>query len=100
MTGGKGRRPAILIWLDAHATLDELGEDEITGQHKPSRIETVGYILISDETGVSIAGEWLPASNGGDETYRSITFVPRGMVLEERMSRRKKKPAESAPRDP
>ena len=85
------KRPAVVAWLDAHATLDEMSEQDIIGAHRPAHIETVGYIVRSDETGVSIAGEWLPAANGGDETYRSVTFVPRGMVIEERPARRRKK---------
>jgi hypothetical protein len=74
---------SILIWLDAHATLDELSADDVRGGHRPHPIHTFGYIVISDAEGVSIAGEWLPANNGGEDTYRSITFVPRAMVVSE-----------------
>ena len=86
------RRPAVVVWNDAHAALDELSEDEIIARHKPTRIETYGYIVRSNELGVSIAGEWLPPDNGGDETFRGVTFIPRGMVVEERTRRRRPTP--------
>ena len=90
------KRPAVVIWNDAHATLDELTEPDIAGAHRPTRIQTVGYIVRSDEIGVSIAAEWIPAADGSDERYRGITFVPRAMVLEERSRRRRPKPATAA----
>lgn len=89
------RRPSVVVWNDAHASLEEVAADEVAGRHKPSVIHTYGYIVRSDEVGVSIAAEWLPAENGGDETFRGVTFIPRGMVIEEHKARQPRRPKES-----
>lgn len=73
----------IVIWNDAHASLDESTVDEIKSEHKPSRIHTQGYMIVDDENGISIAGEWLPGNRtSDDDSYRSVTFIPRGMIVE------------------
>jgi hypothetical protein len=75
---------SIVRWNDAHATLDQLDDNDIKRGHRPHIIETYGYIVQSDEVGVSIAGEWLPPADGDEyEAYRAVTFVPRGMVVTE-----------------
>ena len=91
------KRQSLVIWNDAHANLDEVSESDILAAHRPHVIHTYGYVVRSDDTGVSIAGEWLPAGNGADETYRSVTFVPRGMVVEVRPSRARKPKAAPTP---
>jgi hypothetical protein len=68
-----------VVWHDAHASLDEFSEDEIKKNHKPSLIETRGWILVSDDTGVTYASEWLDES----QTWRGVGFIPRGMVVSE-----------------
>lgn len=50
-------------------------------QHRPERCQTYGWILRSDEHGVSIAGDWVMT----DDEFRSITFIPRLMVREEKL---------------
>jgi hypothetical protein len=68
-----------VVWHDAHASLDEFSEDEIKKNHKPTLIETRGWILLSDDLGVTYASEWLDES----QTWRGVGFVPRGMVVSE-----------------
>jgi hypothetical protein len=76
------KRLSVVIWDDAHSTIDELDADGIRAGHRPNTVHTYGYIVVSDEKGVSIAGEWLPATQGED-TYRNITFILRSMVRQE-----------------
>lgn len=86
------RRIAVLIWNDAHAAPDQNSIDEALKLHHPAVVQTTGYILKSDEVGVLIAGEWLPPSQAEEsEAFRSITFVPRGMVVTETQQPRPRK---------
>ena len=85
------RRLAVLIWNDAHATLDQHSLDEALKLHRSAVIQTTGYILKSDESGVLIAGEWLPQAGDEGEAFRSITYVPRGMVISETQQPRPRK---------
>jgi hypothetical protein len=87
------RRLAVLVWNDAHATLDQLSLDDALKMHGPAVIQTTGYILKSDEAGVLIAGEWLPPRGDEGEAFRSVTFVPRGMVISETAQPRPRKKA-------
>lgn len=87
------KRQGLVVWNDAWSSLDELAAGDV--KHRPTTVHTYGYILKSDEIGVSIAAEWLPASNGGEETYRGITFVPRSLVVQERPKRRSRKKEEA-----
>ena len=88
---GRPRKWVTVVWNDAHSTLDELSIDELRGRHRPNVIHTTGYVLISDDVGITIAGEWLPPEGGGDETFRNSTFIPRGMVVLEGTYGRKRK---------
>ena len=82
-----------VVWNDAHTSTEQYSEMEI--DHHPAKIETFGYIIKSDDVGVTIAAEWT-----GDG-YRNVTFIPRAMIEREellRLSRvRKKKDASVAP---
>ena len=71
-----------VIWNDAHQSEGESTLEEIRARHRPSKVHTKGEILFDDEVGITIAGEWLPGDRGGESTYRTTTFVPRGMVVE------------------
>lgn len=66
----------VVVWGDAHSSEDEAKETDI--QHRPWPVKTYGWILRSDEVGVTLASEWL---EGG--TWRGRTFIPREMVREE-----------------
>ena len=90
------KRQSVVVWNDAHGSLDEVSESDVDGRHRPHVIHTYGYIVRSDEIGVSIAPEWLPAIDGADQSYRGVTFIPRGMIIEERPKRRHKKEKEPA----
>jgi hypothetical protein len=65
-------------------------------KHKPLIITTLGWLLIDDEEGISIANE-LYTDDSGLDVYRGRTFIPREMVLELKPFKkpRKKKPAPS-----
>lgn len=63
-------------WLDAHGSDGTISVHEI--DHKPYVYTTVGYLLRSDEVGVSIASE-----QGEDGKFRDITFIPRLMIEDE-----------------
>lgn len=69
-------KPLVCVtWNDAHGSaLSSYHEHEIP--HEPILIDTIGLLLRDDEQGVSVAGE-----KCGDGTYRSLTFVPRGMIV-------------------
>jgi hypothetical protein len=41
-------------------------------------IQTIGWLLQDDSTGVSLANE--QSTEDGQQTWRGRTFVPRGMV--------------------
>lgn len=63
-------------WNDAHGSDGTIFPHEI--DHKPYVYTTVGFLLRSDEVGVSIASE-----QGEDGKFRDITFIPRAMVIKE-----------------
>lgn len=63
-------------WNDAHGSDGTLHAHEV--DHKPYMYTTVGFLIKSDEVGVSIAFE-----RGEDGRYRGITFIPRAIVVEE-----------------
>jgi hypothetical protein len=72
---------ATIVWLDAHQdptrqiySLDDLG-------HEPLRVETEGWVVKEDATGVTTFSERIV---NGDGTYawRGFGFTPRGMIVE------------------
>lgn len=63
-------------WADAHGSDGTLQAHEI--DHKPYVYTTVGFLVKTDEVGVSIAFE-----QGEDGRFRDCTFVPRAIVLDE-----------------
>ena len=79
----------LVIWNDAHSNSSN-DVTEATMTHEPLVYQTYGWVLKSDPVGITIAAEWCTA----DETYRSTTFIPRLMVIEEipmRLSRHVKR---------
>ena len=77
----------IVRWNDAHAGGHEQ-YDMASVPHSPMVIQTVGWLLRDDAAGVSVASETV---EGG---YRSYTFVPRGMVIEVKPIKPKRKKKE------
>lgn len=68
-----------LTWRDAHADSSEvLSRDDVATRHRPALFETVGWLLMDDELGVSVANE--RCVDAGDEVYRGRTFVPRSLI--------------------
>ena len=67
---------ACVIWDDAHGST--VSFDEIEMEHKPYRFTSVGFLVRSNEIGVSLAGEI-----GEDGRYRDHEFIPRPMVVKE-----------------
>jgi len=63
-------------WEDAHGSDGTISAHEI--DHKPYVYTTVGFLVRSDEIGVSVAFE-----QGEDGKFRDITFVPRKMIVRE-----------------
>lgn len=63
-------------WNDAHGSSGTIATHEI--EHKPYEYTTVGFLVRTDEVGVSIAFE-----QGEDGRWRDVTFIPRLMVIEE-----------------
>lgn len=78
----------IVRWEDAHGSDGTISAHEV--DHKPYVFSTVGYLVRSDEIGVSVASE-----QGEDGKFRDVTFIPRKMVLSEQpvtgLSKRRKK---------
>lgn len=63
-------------WNDAHYNTDEVDGSDTT--HRPWVYVSVGILVKSDATGVTVAQD-----EGEDGKYRSRTFIPRGMVIQE-----------------
>mgnify|MGYP001561849402 CR=1 FL=1 len=68
---------AVVVWDDAHGSDDEKTDETI--DHEPTKVQSYGWVIRSDAKGVTLAAEYFPATN----SYRSLTFIPRGMVSEE-----------------
>lgn len=78
-------------WADAHGSDGTLSAHEI--DHKPYIYTTVGFLVKTDEIGVSISFE-----QGEDGKFRDITFVPRQIVLDEYSLGELKRPKPRKPR--
>lgn len=83
MVEGPLKKFALVVWDDAHSSLDEWSEDEIRKDHRPARIHTRGWLVIDDEIGVYMAMEWLPGRDSNKDTWRGLTFIPRSMIVEQ-----------------
>ena len=67
----------IVTWDDAHGSATkDVTERELP--HAPTRMQSIGWLLRDDETGVSIGTEVF--YEDGVAYFRGHTFVPRGMV--------------------
>lgn len=87
-------KPPIIgvTWNDAHGSDGTIFAHEV--DHKPYVYTTVGWLVRSDEIGVSVASE-----QGEDGKFRDVTFIPRNMVVKEFpiSPKRSKKCATSSP---
>lgn len=69
----------VVAWADAWQDQENFVTlHGIQSTHKPMPVQTIGWLLLDDEVGVSVANE--RSTDGDAETYRGRTFIPRAMV--------------------
>lgn len=69
----------IVVWDDAWADgTDSIGEADYDAKHRPTVMQTIGWLLRDDDKGVSVFNE--RCLDKGEEVYRSRTFIPRAMI--------------------
>lgn len=86
------------VWRDAWVDGNEpilLKEAHL--KHKPLIVTTLGWLLIDNEDGVSIANEKYVDDSGLD-TFRGRTYIPKEMVLKVTPLKKARKPRK--PPDP
>lgn len=65
-----------VIWHDAWVDSDNpVSIEDVRLHHKPTVVETLGWLLLQDEVGVSIASERY------EGYFRGRGFIPAGMIL-------------------
>lgn len=70
----------IVMWDDAWIDATEpLTEVDVESRHKPLVVKTFGWLLKSDEVGVTLAAERYIDSSEHD-VFRTSTFIPRQMI--------------------
>ena len=68
-----------VVWHDAWNDEENFQSAHgITLTHKPLVVKTLGWLVISDELGVSIACE--RSTDEGGEKFRGRTFIPKAMI--------------------
>jgi hypothetical protein len=69
----------VVVWLDAwkSATTD-ISVRNVDEHHKAAVMQTMGWLLKEDATGVTIANE--RCNDEGEDEYRGVTFIPGGMI--------------------
>lgn len=66
----------VVEWDDAHgSTVDEVNESSLASMHAAAVMRTIGWLVLLDDEGASIANELQP-----DGTYRGHSFVPLGII--------------------
>jgi len=82
----------VVVWGDAHLNaLDEAESSDIV--HRPWKYTTLGLLVRTDPEGVTLAMD-----QGEDGKFRTRTFIPRLMVIDEweiplkKPQKRKRKP--------
>jgi hypothetical protein len=69
----------LAIWDDAWGDAHEIVTiDDASLKHRPTVMQTVGWLLMDTEKGVSLFNE--RCLDQGEESYRGRTFIPRAMV--------------------
>lgn len=66
-----------VTWIDAASDESELRVEEMS---KPPRVRTVGVLVQEFPTYISVAAEEL-SHDSAPKTYRSVTYIPRGMIV-------------------
>jgi hypothetical protein len=68
-----------VVWADAHASAgDQLTVKELDDYHKPTIMETTGWLLREDDVGVTVANE--RCLDEGDGAFRGRTFIPKSLI--------------------
>lgn len=67
----------VVVWDDAHGDGSEVTVETL--KHEPAVYHSYGWLLKSDDVGVSIVQEWCES----DGSFRGPTFIPRKMVRSE-----------------
>ncbi|MCA1840038.1 MAG: hypothetical protein LC723_06885 [Actinobacteria bacterium] len=68
----------VVEWLDAWADNEEFVKTgKVDENHKAAVIRTAGWLLVDNETGLSLFNEQAPA----EDCWRGRTFIPRGMIV-------------------
>lgn len=69
----------VVDWLDAWADgTDQVSPADPDPKHKGTLMQTLGWLVRDTEEGVSVFCE--RCIDKDDGTYRSRTFIPRGMI--------------------
>ncbi len=82
-------------WGDAH---ESVSPADVGEKHKPTIMQTSGWLLRDDEVGVSIFAE--RCLDHGDGTFRGRTFIPRAMIKSIDPAPKPRKPRRSKPIPP
>ncbi len=77
-------RLVLVTWNDAQAGGAE--DYDKARHHKPSVMQTLGWLMDQDDTGISIACERY--HENGKDYFRGSTFVPSGMVISVKRAKR------------
>lgn len=79
-------------WGDAH---ESVSPSDVGEKHKPTLMETVGWLLKDDDSGVSLFNE--RCLDQGDGSYRGRTFIPKAMIVSITPVVKLRKPRKKAP---
>jgi hypothetical protein len=69
----------MVTWHDAWARHDAHSEDEIAACHRPAVTHSVGFLVRSDRTGITLAACY--DDHDGAPSYDRVLFIPSGMVV-------------------
>lgn len=65
-----------VVWKDAWVRAEEsITLADVKASHKPAIVHTLGWLLLDDEEGVSLANEYF------EDAYRGRTFIYRPMII-------------------
>ena len=68
--------PLVVVeWKDAWVREEPILLSDAKSSHTPTIVTTIGWVLVDDDEGLSIANEHY------DSSYRGRTFIPRAMVM-------------------
>ena len=68
------------IWNDAWAdAIEGVTLKDVADKHRPTIMETRGWLLYEDEEGVSIAAE--RCLDKGEEYYRGRSYIPKVLII-------------------